>query len=71
MSELEKVFIKPGTMPDGAPMQARKPMGGLLAADGEEVVLDSHWRRRLSDGDVVLVDVAKATVKNTSKTAAV
>lgn len=52
----ERVFIKPGVMPDGTPMKARKPMGGLLAADGEEVTLDSHWRRRLADGDVVLAN---------------
>lgn len=57
----ERVFIKPGVMPDGkTPMKARKPMGGHLAADGEEVTLDSHWRRRLADGDVVLVEPPKA-----------
>lgn len=49
----EKVFIKPGTLPDGTPMKARKPMGGFLAADGEAVILDSYWRRRLDDKDVV------------------
>lgn len=49
----ERVFIKPGTLPDGTPMKARKPMGGFLAADGESVILDSHWRRRLADKDVV------------------
>lgn len=49
----ERVFIKPGTLPDGSPMKARKPMGGFLATDGESVILDSHWRRRLADGDVV------------------
>lgn len=53
MSTEERAFIKPGVMPDGTPMKARKPMGGFLAEQGEEVVLDSHWRRRLADGDVV------------------
>ncbi|MGA0569646.1 DUF2635 domain-containing protein [Variovorax sp. VNK109] len=56
MSTEERVFIKPGVMPDGTPMKARKPMGGFLADEGEEVILDSHWRRRLADKDVVLAE---------------
>ena len=50
----EKVFIKPGVMPDGVtPIKVRKPTGTHLAEAGEEVVLESYWRRRLADGDVV------------------
>lgn len=56
MSTAERVFIKPGRMADGTVMTIRKPMGGHLATEGEEVNLDSHWRRRLTDGDVVLVE---------------
>lgn len=71
MSIAERVFIKPGVMPDGTPMKARKPMGGFLADDGEEVNLDSHWRRRLTDGDVVLAtapaDAASKAVKAATK----
>lgn len=63
MSIAERVFIKPGVMPDGTPMKARKPMGGFLAAEGEEVNLDSHWRRRLTDGDVVLAEPPAKTAK--------
>ncbi len=46
----DRAFIKPaqpGTL-------VRKPINGYLAADGEEVTLDSYWRRRLADGDVVV-----------------
>jgi hypothetical protein len=64
MSTADRVFIKPGTMPDGTPMKARKPMGGFLAADGEEVNLDSHWRRRLADGDVVLAEPPAKSAKS-------
>jgi len=66
MSIAERVFIKPGRMPDGTPMKARKPMGGFIAEQGEEVTLDSHWRRRLDDGDVVLTErPADAAAKST------
>lgn len=52
---MKKAFLKPGTMPDGTPMKVRKPIGTHLAEAGEMVVLDSHWERRLRDGDVVEV----------------
>lgn len=59
----ERVFLKPGTLPDGTPMKARKPMGGFLAESGEFVILDSYWRRRLLDKDVAKAKppVAEAT----------
>lgn len=44
----DRVFLIPAT-PD---LQVRKPVGGHLAPAGEEVQLDSYWRRRLADGDV-------------------
>lgn len=50
---IKKAFLKPGTMPDGTPMKVRKPIGTLLAEAGEMVYVDSHWERRLRDGDVV------------------
>jgi len=30
----------------------RHPQGGHLAAEGDTVVLDSYWRRRIADGSV-------------------
>lgn len=50
---IKKAFLKPGTMPDGTPMKVRKPIGRHLAEAGEMVAIDSHWERRLRDGDVV------------------
>lgn len=45
---MDRVYVKP------APgMTVRKPVGGYLADEGEEVNRDSYWRRRLADGDVV------------------
>lgn len=30
----------------------RHPQGGYLAAKGDHVVVDSYWRKRISDGSV-------------------
>ncbi len=64
----EKVFIKPGVMPDGkTPIKVRKPIGSHLAEDGEEVILDSYWRRRLEDRDVVQVEPPAAPTEVKAK----
>lgn len=33
----------------------RKPDGQILSADGETVIVDSYWLRRLNEGDVTEV----------------
>ena len=44
-----RMFLKPAT-PE---LKVRKPVNGYLAAEGEEVNVDSYWLRRLADGDVI------------------
>lgn len=45
---MKTLFIKP------APgLKVRKPDGGELKPDGEQVEPSSYWLRRLADGDVV------------------
>lgn len=44
----DRVFLIPAT-PE---LKVRKPVGGYLDPQGEEVELDSYWRRRLADSDV-------------------
>lgn len=54
-----KVFLKPVTgrvVP--YPERARN-----LAEDGEEVVINTYWQRRLNDGDVIKIKPAKAEPK--------
>lgn len=47
----------------------RKPPGGTpLRAEGENVPNNTFWRRRLRDGDVVLVeDKPKSSIKKENK----
>lgn len=33
-------------------LKVRHPLGGHLKAEGDFVVLDSYWHRRLADGSV-------------------
>lgn len=69
---LTRVFVKPAT-PNTL---VRKPVGGYLAQEGQEVNLDSFWMRRVADGDVQATPVPapQATGKTAepkgSKTAA-
>ncbi|MEJ6520647.1 DUF2635 domain-containing protein [Shewanella bicestrii] len=42
----------------------RKPNGEYLKADGEKVERSSFWVRRLNDGDVVELKVAKSAAIN-------
>ena len=51
----EMIKIKPAK--DG--VNVPKPDGSKLSADGETVKRSAFWVRRLSDGDVVLVETAK------------
>lgn len=53
---MKRIFIKPAPLvidEKAVERRVRKPTGVLLAADGEEVNLDTYWQRRLNDGDVV------------------
>lgn len=74
MTTLERIFLKPAPMElDGKPVErkVRKPVGTYLAAAGEEVNLDTYWRRRINDGDVVIVDdVAEHTQESVAALAA-
>lgn len=55
---MSRIFVKPAPQPEGQPaLKVRKPVNGYLAADGEEVNVESYWLRRIADGDVVETDV--------------
>lgn len=43
--------------------QVRHPDGKMLAAEGETVLVDSYWYRRINDGDVVTIDAEPETKK--------
>lgn len=45
-------FLKPANGLDVPDVER----GGLLAAEGREVVLTTYWQRRIDDGDVVVID---------------
>lgn len=34
-------------------LKVRHPQGGYLASTGDHVVVDSYWRKRISDGSVI------------------
>jgi len=48
-------------------LRVRKPDGSILAADGESVVVNTYWRRRLNHGDVVLGETPKPAASSTGK----
>lgn len=58
---LKRITVKPATG-----IVVRKPVGGYLSADGEEVNRDSFWLRRIADGDVTVLDPAPASTAKTS-----
>lgn len=61
----ERLRIKPARG-----KQVRKPDGHLLSIDGETVLIDSYWRRRLVTGDVVPFErPVKPAALKTAKTA--
>lgn len=53
---IARVFVKPAE----GKLCRRPPEEGclMLPAEGAEVRLTMYWRRRLQDGDVMLVDTA-------------
>lgn len=56
--------LKP-TSPD---LLVRKEDGsGMLNAEGEAVLMSSYWRRRISDGDVVLMGESPAPTDDAKK----
>jgi hypothetical protein len=52
---MQTVYVRPATNADGNSMLVRQPDRGWmpLPPDGEWVLLDEYWARRLRDGDVV------------------
>jgi hypothetical protein len=63
MSELNKVKVTPK---EG--LRVRKENGQLIAAAGSEVVLNSYYRRRINDGDLLLDKSKKETATTAAKT---
>jgi len=61
MQDVNKVKIKPL---EG--LQVRKQNGQILNPDGEQV--NSYYRRRLKDGDLLLVEDKKAAKAVSKKT---
>lgn len=51
----EPVMIKPA----GHNLVRNPDTGGHLGKDGQAIVLNAYWRRRISDGDVKLVEATK------------
>lgn len=52
---MKRIFLKPTPLViDGETLdrKVRKPSGPYLAAEGEEVNLDTYWQRRLNDEEV-------------------
>jgi hypothetical protein len=52
---MQTVYVRPATNADSKLMLVRQPDRGWmpLPPDGEWVLLDEYWARRLRDGDVV------------------
>jgi hypothetical protein len=70
---MKRISIKPTPLViDGETLQrkVRKPVGGYLAADGEEVNDDTYWQRRLADKEVELMQSAPPAAGNSSTTSA-
>lgn len=51
----ERVYLKPNKG-----LKVRHPAGGHLPDEGSDVVLNTYWRRRMADGDVVKASKPKA-----------
>ncbi|WP_300657531.1 DUF2635 domain-containing protein [Pseudomonas sp.] len=48
-------------------MKVRHPLGGHLKPEGDQVVLDAYWRRRMADKSVRLGTPPKAAKPATVK----
>ncbi|HGY4723286.1 TPA: DUF2635 domain-containing protein [Citrobacter amalonaticus] len=53
-----KKLIKPR---DG--LQVRRPDGGVLKPEGEELEFSAWWERRRREGDITVANVAKPEAK--------
>jgi hypothetical protein len=62
MQSGQRVFAKPN-----AGKQFRKPNGAFINPKGEEVILDSFWKRRQNDGDVTLTELGNKARPTTSE----
>ncbi|HGS4926164.1 TPA: DUF2635 domain-containing protein [Vibrio parahaemolyticus] len=56
MTDKKMIFVIPAK--ENVPV--RKPEGGFLSADGEELIRSSYWLRRIKDGDVTKLSEEKA-----------
>lgn len=60
MNQPVKIFVKP----KNKKVLVRNPERNRhLKAEGERVVKDAYWHRRIKDGDVVETDAPKKTAK--------
>lgn len=61
MQSGQRVLAKPN-----AGKMFRKPNGEFINPKGEEVILDSFWKRREKDGDVTLTEIGKKSLPSNS-----
>ncbi|SHG64720.1 Protein of unknown function [Pantoea sesami] len=60
---MNKQTIKPAR----SGLQVRKPDGHVLASEGEKLSVSAYWRRRESEGDVIIVASPKSKNAKTEK----
>ncbi len=56
------IFVIPGPG-----LKVRKPDGGVLPAEGEMVLPDQYWSRRLKFGDVTIGEMPRKSRKSKSE----
>lgn len=70
MSNDGRIFIQPKPQPEGQPaLKVRKPANGHLKAEGEWVMPESYWLRRIKDGDVIEATPPAGTAAAPAETA--
>lgn len=58
----QPVYLKPA---EG--LKVRHPLGGHLKPEGDHVVVDTYWRRRLADKSVSIAAAPKAAKPSAAK----